>query len=661
MFLLNKPIHPALDRYLDPWMPPDQTWASLVTNPDYLLAFRYFLLNGLLFFTAWLWGLAFIAVLLKYYLRETKIDTTLYKISFATLTFLSCATGLALIIALLFFLALFHYLDEAHVRLIFGLTSLVALCGTIVCRKFICSICQVFNVTYILPVALFIILLIILQFSVAASPVVADATSFHVPYADYFLKHHGLAVDEYMMYPYHAFNINLLFSLALMLDHELSYVQSVSGLLVTLTMLGIYAFCRESGQRLFIALLLPLIFRLNYSVEYGAVSGNVDVGGVFFVFSSIFALWLWQKNSSSIFLILSAISLGLAVGSKYILLIFCLPVTLSLLYFSRPHFWRHFVIYLACGVCFGSWWYIRNAIYTGNPLHPFASGVFGYFLWDERDMMIQMSVFNDRSIPRSFTGLLLAPWYAYQNQVLHFQDSFIVIAMLFISTAFAKWIGKGMNMLLCFAWIYLISWIWGSQDPRHLLPLFPAVLVYSGFVISKSYDLIIQRVTSPPIQRYALNIVGAIAVFAVLIYAALPIRAKFIQIYYSNLVPGETQDQMLRANPQLEFIHHVNETFAEKETFYEMGFGLRWFMKGNVVGNPFGPHSYWRLMDAAAHDNGRGMSPVKLEKLLRERYGARGVIIASGFMPGSTEEFDQRLNLRYRNTEGSIYTWKDTP
>lgn len=661
MFILSgDDVPPVLGPYLAPYIPPGVTWTNLLENPNYQLAYKYFLLNGGLFLTALLWGLAFIGLLFRCYPAQTNSSTTSTKVSFATLVFLSCATGLALIIAELFLLSVFHFLDVMPVRIAYGFTCLFALISIFICRKQLSSACTFLdNIWTLLAGLFFVFLLLVYQFSISNSPTIADATAFHIPYADFFLKHHGLAVFEHMIYPYHVFNINLLFSLALMLDHQISYVQSVSGLFAAICMLGLYAFCRESGQRLFIALLLPFIFCMDYSISSLAITGNVDTGGMFFVFACAFALWLWQKTSSIAYLIVSAISLGLAIGSKYILLIFPLPVALCLIYFGRPNIWRYFLIYVIWAACWGLWWYIRNIIYTGNPVHPFAQNIFGYYLWTAQDLAQQMvPILNDR-IPRSIKGILLSPWYAYNSEVLTYQGSFPFIVMLFISTACAKWIGKGMNLLLVFAWCYLISWIWGSQDPRHLMPVYPIILVHFGMVTSHFYNIVTTFLLPSAIRKYVINTIGILAVTGALVYGGLYVRKHFVYVYFMNLAPSAEQKQMMLGNSLLELASHINDVFGETDIIYEMGVReLHSFINANVVGNPFGPHGYWQIIDAASYGNRAGISPEKLERVLKEKYNAKGLVIASG-LPYFAEEFNQHLHLEYQNDTGAIYTWKD--
>jgi hypothetical protein len=77
------------------------------------------------------------------------------------------------------------------------------------------------------------------------------------------------------------------------------------------------------------------------------------------------------------------ILIAVACGIKPTALLFAgLPAGLALLAFSRPRHWPVLVVAGSiAGVAMLAPWLIRNAIYAGNPVFPFAASVFGHAHW----------------------------------------------------------------------------------------------------------------------------------------------------------------------------------------------------------------------------------------------------------------------------------------
>jgi hypothetical protein len=108
----------------------------------------------------------------------------------------------------------------------------------------------------------------------------------------------------------------------------------------------------------------------------------------------------------------------------------------------------------------GGYWYLRNFLVSGNPVHPLAGEWFGYWLWDRGDMEAQaadIARMND-SIPSVYIPALAA-WVLLKG------SSTTLKGLLFV------------------AYAALAAWFLTSQYERYLTPTFPFLAVLSSLVI----------------------------------------------------------------------------------------------------------------------------------------------------------------------------------
>lgn len=130
---------------------------------------------------------------------------------------------------------------------------------------------------------------------------------------------------------------------------------------------------------------LGMLFRLQYYVSllfaitfvtlnaivrwYIAVSIDMWIG-VFFVFAIIL---LEQPQKSYKYFATLGFLFGMLIGSKYTACYFI--ILLAIVYWKnilKALTWKRFGVFLIPFSVFGLFWYIRNFIYTGNPIYPVA-------------------------------------------------------------------------------------------------------------------------------------------------------------------------------------------------------------------------------------------------------------------------------------------------
>jgi 4-amino-4-deoxy-L-arabinose transferase-like glycosyltransferase len=216
-------------------------------------------------------------------------------------------------------------------------------------------------------------------------PVSRDALTHHLAIPKIYLEKGGIVEIRWIGASYFPQNVDLLYMLPLYFGNDIlaKYIHFTFALLTAWLIFGYLKKRIDTLHALFAVLLflsLPVIVKLSITVY-------VDLGLIFFTTASLLLLFKWSEEGYRIrYLLLSAVFCGLALGTKYNGLIgfFLLTLFVPFMYVRNARAARKRQLRAAgCGLLFGavallvfSPWMIRNAVWTGNPLHPLFPGAF---------------------------------------------------------------------------------------------------------------------------------------------------------------------------------------------------------------------------------------------------------------------------------------------
>lgn len=315
-----------------------------------------------------------------------------------------------------------------------------------------------------------------------------DATLFHLPIAKYFSNWHGIRFTPYLRYPVFPFNMQMLYTLMLLFYDDVS-AQTLHFIFLLLSSTAIIAW----GKRLQYpaAGVLGAFLLLSSPHQYMFSSeACLDTGLTFFLTLGLYSFTTWIYNRDQRWLVLSGVFLGLSCGIKYTAIFTAILIFLATIVFDiRERKLRHAVIFGLVTFAVGIPWYIRNVIYTGNPVFPFMPGLFGYSLWDESDLARQMANLNSLGVAKDFINLFKVPFLLISNP-LPFEGVFpyhklwlygLPAAIVMCNfKAQTRW-------LLGFILAVYVYWFYSSQASRYLDPAFPIL----GLCIGISVEMII--------------------------------------------------------------------------------------------------------------------------------------------------------------------------
>ena len=226
-----------------------------------------------------------------------------------------------------------------------------------------------------LGIILFIFSILVLA---AVPPVSRDALTHHLAIPKVYLQHGQIFEIPALNFSYYPMNLDLLYMVPLAWGNDIipKYIHFSFALLTAFLLYGylkkkIGADWGRLAALFFLS--IPIITKLSITVY-------VDLGLIFFTTASLLLLFRWiEEGYKTRFLILSALCCGLAVGTKYngLISLLILSALTPILYArsqTRPpkntKILAYALLFMFVAVATASPWFIRNYIWTGNPLYP---------------------------------------------------------------------------------------------------------------------------------------------------------------------------------------------------------------------------------------------------------------------------------------------------
>jgi 4-amino-4-deoxy-L-arabinose transferase-like glycosyltransferase len=241
----------------------------------------------------------------------------------------------------------------------------------------------------LLLIALVLLLIASVLILASVPPVDRDALTHHLAVPKLYLQHGGIFEIPWIVFSYYPMNLDLLYTLPLYFGNDIAPKFIHFGFAL-LTAVLVYRYLKEKidttygllGALAFLS--IPVIVKLSVTVY-------VDLGLIFFSTAALLGLLRWADSGFRLrYLIVSAISCGLALGTKYngLIVLFSTAMFVPLLYVRRddrrpaPSMHRQLksigmtMLFVGVAVLVFSPWMIKNYIWTENPLYPLYGSFF---------------------------------------------------------------------------------------------------------------------------------------------------------------------------------------------------------------------------------------------------------------------------------------------
>lgn len=451
----------------------------------------------------------------------------------------------------------------------------------------------------IILISILVFLLFIELILALTPPIARDALIHHLALPKLWLRHGGFIETPWADFSYYPMNIDLLYLAALSLGSDIlpNFIHmtfwAATGILIYLylrcplgkvwALFGVIVFCST-----------PIVARL-------AAVAYVDLGLTFFTTASLLAFLQWRKGDyrEKRWLIISAIAMGLALGTKYNGLVAWFFLTLMLVFCAardgiKPTSavkWG--VLYFAISLLIVSPWYVKNALLTGNPFYPLFNGFFQHVahphaLRDALDNAVSATtggwggIFEMRRLlyGENLWQTFLIPiriFFEGQDDSDRYFDG-VLSPLLLLLPAFA-FLGRQSRRdawpMAMFSLFYLLMALFSEVvRVRYLLPIVPPLAILAAMGAKNAGAWACWR-------RGVAGFVAA-GVLAVVLVAGLAGNAVYFARYFRAVDPlpyvfqGESKDAFLARHlgsyPAMRFI---NGHLAEDAKIYLMFLGRR--------------------------------------------------------------------------------------
>jgi hypothetical protein len=478
-----------------------------------------------------------------------------------------------------------------------------------------------------------------LSSEVIRAPGSFDDTMYHLPIARFYVEHHAIVLNEYLRFPLFPQNMELLFTLGLLIGGDViaQGMANIPLFIIGVGLIGAGIWLLGSALPGFLSIFLLFCIepiKSTFGFAY------VDDGLALFCWGATLALALWARSDhrSNGWLVIAGMLAGGAAGSKLFGGALALLLGLYLVLVRKD--WRSSLIYAGVVFIFGSWWYVRSAIISGDPVSPAGGSVFGYFLWNSADLLGQK-----QDLTR----------YGVGTNLLHLWQSLVVAGVPTWGVAFASiiYLGKRNYAITLFYVIfvmYFVLWFFAAQIPRYLAPIVAVGCFLSVYFV---YRTVLAPLGAALVSRWAWlgnpHLPAALSLAILLPAAAHSYsRVPFVIAHW---------DGALETEPGYILIHHANTlipVFGNR--LVQVGFEKYvYFFDGVTIGDWFGLGRYASMIDCSA--GCRLISPAEMKRLMLS-FNSRMLAVNTKFFPIDLAAYKELFTVNMETEGGVLLTMR---
>ncbi len=332
-----------------------------------------------------------------------------------------------------------------------------------------------------------------------------DTLSYHFAVPKTWLRAgriHFIPYDHHSNFPF-TLQLGYMAMLAAGSEAAAKWLHTLCGLALTIS---IYASTRRLLPSAKSAPLIAAIVFLGTPMVFWELTvAYVDIATTLFVWMSLSILLLLsstegQESPSALqrmqLLVLSAVLMGCALGTKMTVLVFWGMIIVGMLaygFFVRRKqvdiAIKHAGLWGGIALLVGSPWYIKTWLYTGSPVYPYFYGIFGGRYWTSEHAARYAADQAAFGLGKKPVDALLAPWNLVNEALLVGQRPWIfteyvqfgLAPTVVIGLVALLWIRPKLRYeaieILMFGFGIGASWFVLMQQTRYLLPGLPCAAV----------------------------------------------------------------------------------------------------------------------------------------------------------------------------------------
>jgi hypothetical protein len=343
-----------------------------------------------------------------------------------------------------------------------------------------------------------------------------DAQTYHVSVPVLYEAHHEVFETEWNWSSYQPFNVEMLITDGLLLWDPIQGAFAVLALVAGAAVAVVVGGWMIGGSA--VGLLAGAIFFTQPLVAWEATAALVDGGIAFAVaLAGLNVLVAVQQRRPELFLVAGAFA-GAGAGMKYFGLFAALATALVVLLSAERG--RRTVSLVAFGVpavLIALPWYLKNWIFTGNPLFPFVFGGASESARAAIDAALSYHGFGHSPLD----ALLLPVRLMTHSDAFDGSGWLSPLVLVAPLALLDKRVRRGAAVALAGCAVYGAFWFYTSQQARFLIPMFPVLSVLAALGLRAVAIRRVGRALAP--AATALAIGAGLTVFAVYCAQFVPV------------------------------------------------------------------------------------------------------------------------------------------
>lgn len=316
-----------------------------------------------------------------------------------------------------------------------------------------------------------------------------DTLVYHLAVPNFYVLNHGFARMPYNFYSNLPFTHGMIYSAALLVSDEVlaKFVNYASGLLSAAVVMAMGAryFSRRAG------LWGALVFYTIGHAMFSSWSAGTEALLMLFSTLAVYAV-LNRSEEEPRWLWLAAVFCGLSMGVKYTGLFTAVGVMLAYAYSGRGRpvsALKNLALFTLIAAVFIGPWLVKNYAYTGNPVYPFAAGLFGVGQNSDPQKLKEFAGHASQLGAFNAGNWLMNPWNETMGLVPN-SEYFGPLLLFLLPGLFL--IAAPAGPSLAALWVYFlaawITWSLTSTMVRFLMPAYPAAgLIIGAYLFSPGH------------------------------------------------------------------------------------------------------------------------------------------------------------------------------
>lgn len=352
-------------------------------------------------------------------------------------------------------------------------------------------------------------------FAALAPPHSSDAVAYHLAIPKIFAEHGGIIEVPYMVTSNYPLATEMLFLDGYLLKGGVLSEMMAAYIALLLTA-AIFVFANKHFGRK-TAIVSAAVFYTLPIVSVFNIRGFVDISTALYAMAALIALFKWNETRDTKLLALTGILAGTAASTKLSAYAIAAAMFLAVACLSRKEKLakaaKNISVYAIAAAAMIAPWMAKAYAYTGNPVYPLFSNVFGGKYLTEG----LLTVWVKESLAFTGTGtgvidLVKLPW----NMTMHAPlfGELLGIGPVFLAFIPAlllmKRVDGKIKGMLAMAAALLIVWFYTAQSLRYIFFAYAILAIASAYSISR---LLSEKGTGKAI--------GAALVFTMLLNLAL--------------------------------------------------------------------------------------------------------------------------------------------